>query len=116
MERDDPWDENDGEELEAEIMRADHPFGADLHGTTPAEALEGEGLEEALAEERPSERTIDETLEVVDDGVPDLEDELVAEGHRVMDDFPSPEEAALTVRDEVPGATDHEDPHPVDEA
>jgi len=30
MERDDPWDENDGEELEAEIMRADHAFGADL--------------------------------------------------------------------------------------
>ena len=28
----------------------------------------------------------------------------------------SPEEAALSVRDEAPGATDHEDPHPDDEA
>ena len=32
MEREDPWDENDGEELEAGIMRADHSFGADLRG------------------------------------------------------------------------------------
>jgi hypothetical protein len=34
MERDDPWDENDGEELEAEIMRADHAFRVELDGTT----------------------------------------------------------------------------------
>lgn len=59
MERDDPWDENDGQDLEAEIMRADRPFGADRRGTTP-----------------------------------------------------SPEEAAISVRDDAPGATDHADPHP----
>jgi len=40
MERDDQWDENDGEKLEAEIMRADHAFGANLHGTSPEEKLE----------------------------------------------------------------------------
>lgn len=33
MEQEDPWDENDGEELKAEIMRADHAFGVDLWGT-----------------------------------------------------------------------------------
>jgi hypothetical protein len=28
------------------------------------------------------------------------------------DEFASPEEAALSVRDDAPGATDHDDPHP----
>jgi hypothetical protein len=30
------------------------------------------------------------------------------------DEFASPEEAALSVRDSVPVATDHDDPHPAD--
>jgi hypothetical protein len=109
---DDPRDGDDGSELEAEIMRADHAFGAELHGTTPEEALAGQSLDEALARERPDGRTTEETLGIVDDGVPDEEDELVAEGSVESDDFASPEEAALSVRDEAPGATDHEDPHP----
>ncbi len=115
METEDPWDEGDGEELEAEIMRADHPFGADLRGTTPAEEVAGQGLDEALARELPDAPTIDEALEVVDEGDPDVEGELVAEGSLVRDNFPSPEESALSVRDDAPGATDHDDPHPRDE-
>ncbi len=111
METEEPWDGDDGEELEAEIMRADHPFGADLRGTTPDEALAGEGLERALAEERPEGRATDEVFEVVDDGDPDVESQLVAEGAVVRDEFASPEEAALSIRDEAPGATDHEDDH-----
>ena len=51
-------------------------------------------------------------LGLEDEGVPDREDELIAEGSVEMDEFASPEEAALSVRDEAPGATDHEDPHP----
>ena len=109
---DNPRDGDDGSELEAEIMRADHAFGAELHGTTPEEALAGQSLDEALARERPDGRTIGETLGIVDDGVSDEEDELVAEGSVEPDDFASPEEAALSLRDEAPGATDHEDPHP----
>jgi hypothetical protein len=58
---DDPWDENDGEELEAEIMRADRPFGGDSRGTTAEE-------------------------EITD--------------------------VSISVRDRVPGATDHEDADP----
>jgi hypothetical protein len=112
MERDDPWDENDGEELEAEIMRADHAFGVDLRGTTEDEALAGQSLDQALARERPEARTVDEALEIVDDGDPDLEGELVGEGFIVRDDFASPEESALSVRERAPGATDHDDPHP----
>jgi hypothetical protein len=115
MGTDDPWDEGDGEKLEAEIMRADHPFGADLRGTTEEEELSGLGLDAALARERRDERTVDETLAILDDGDPDIEGELVGEGSRVKDDFASPEESALSVRNEAPGATDHDDPHPTDE-
>lgn len=70
----------------------------------------GTGLDEALARERPDARTIDEALAVVDDGVPDVEDELVAEGSLKRDEFASPGEAALSVQRDAPGWTDHEDP------
>ena len=106
---DDPSSAEAGEELEAEIMRADHAFGAELRGTTADEAIAGEGLDEALARERPDGRTVDEAFELVDDGVPDEEGELVAEGSVEQDGFAAPEEAALSVRDEAPGATDHDD-------
>ena len=118
MDRDDlrDQDEDDGDELEAEIMRADHPFAADLRGTTAEEAVAGQGLDEALARERPEGRTTDEAVGLEDDGDPDEEGELVAEGSVERDEFASPEESALSIRDEAPGATDHDDPHPVDEA
>jgi hypothetical protein len=112
MEREDPWDEGDGEELEAEILRADHASGAELRGTTPEEELAGQGLDQALARERPEGRIVDEALEILDEGPEDLEGELVAEGSRVQDDFAAPEEAALSVRDEAPGATNHDDLRP----
>ena len=116
MDTENPWDGDDGSELEAEIMRANRPFGADRRGTTPEEALEGEGLDEALAREEPEGRTTGEALAVLDDGDPDLEAELIAEGSTEADEYASPEEAALSVRDRAPGATDHDDPHPIDEA
>jgi hypothetical protein len=89
--------------------------GSDRPGTTPEEALEGQGLDEALARERRDERTVDETIELADDGNPDVEGELVGEGFLVNEDYPSPEESALTIREEAPGATDHEDPDPAEE-
>jgi hypothetical protein len=116
MDSENPWDGDDGSELEAEIMRADHAFGAELRGTTAEEAAEGEGLDEALARERPEGRTSDEALALLDDGDPDLEAELIAEGSTEADEYASPEEAALSVRDDAPGATDHEDPHSNDGA
>jgi hypothetical protein len=57
----------------------------------------------------------DEALSVVDGGVSDDEDELVGDAVLERDEFVSPEEAALSVRDSAPGATDHDDPHPADE-
>ncbi len=116
MGRDDPLDANDGEELEAEIMPADHAFGVDLHGTTEGEAIAGPGLDRELAQERPVGRTVDRVFELADDGVPELEGELVGQGFLVPDDFVSPEESALSIWAQAPGATEHTDPHPVDEA
>ena len=112
MERDDPWDENDGEELEAEIMRADRPFEADRRGTTAEEELTDLSIDEALARERPEASVTDAAVGLEAEGVPDVEDELVAEGSVEEDEFTSPEEAAISVRDDAPGATDHDDPHP----
>ncbi len=111
MGTDDLWEEQDGEELEAEILRADRPFEAESHGTTAEEAVEGLGLDEALARERPESRIVDEVVGVEDDGAIDEEGQLVADGSVERDEFASPEESALSVRDDVPGATDHEDQH-----
>lgn len=119
MRDDDPRDVGDeeveGDALEADIMGADRAFAAESHGTTAREAVEGEGLDRQLAQERPERREADEALSVVDDGVQDEEDELVGDAVTTRDAAPSPEEAALTVREEAPGATDHEDPHPGDQ-
>jgi hypothetical protein len=115
MSADDPPDEGDdeveGDELEASILQADHAFGAESRGTTAAEAAEGESLDEALAQERAEPEAIDEVLSLVDDGVSDVEDELAGDAVVERDEFASPEEAALSIRENVPGATDHDDPH-----
>ena len=111
----DPWDEDGDDELEAEIMRADRPFGADRRGTTASEESEGETIDEELEQERPERPPTGEAVGLEDDGVIDEEGQLVSDGSVEEDEFASPEEAALTIRDEVPGATDHEDPHPTDD-
>jgi hypothetical protein len=115
MEDQEPRDADEGDELEAAIMQTDHAFGAESVGTTAEEGLEGESLDERLAEERPERPSTDEALSVVDEGVSDEEDELVGDAVTQRDEFASPEEAAMSVRDDVPGATDHDDPHPPDE-
>jgi hypothetical protein len=115
VETEDPWDEDGDDELEADIMRADRPFGADRRGTTEQEALAGASLEDELAQERPERPAIDEAVGLEDDGNPDVEAELVSDDSIEEDEFASPEEAALTIRNELPGATDHEDPHATDD-
>jgi hypothetical protein len=114
MEDQEPRDADEGDELEAEIMQADHAFGAESVGTTVEEELAGESLDQHLAEERPDRPGVDAALSVVDEGPTDDEEELVGDAVIERDEFASPEEAALSVRDSVPGATDHEDPHPPD--
>jgi hypothetical protein len=112
MEDEEPRDADDGDELEAAIMQADHAFGAESVGTTVEEELAGESLDQHLAEERPDRPNVDHTLSVVDEGPTDDEEELVGEVVVERDEFASPEETALTERDRAPGATDRDDPHP----
>ena len=114
MEDVEPRDADTGDELEAAIMQADHAFGAESVGTTPEEALEGESLEQRLAAERPDRPPIDATTSVLDEGLSDEEDELIGSAVMERDEFASPEDAAVTVRDSAPGATDHDDPHPTE--
>jgi hypothetical protein len=115
VEDQEPRDADDGDEQEAAIMQADHAFGAESFGTTAEEELEGETLDQRLSEEQPERGPVDEVLEVVDEGLSDNEDELVGEAEIERDEFASPEGSAMSVRDRVPGATDHDDPHPVDD-
>jgi hypothetical protein len=115
MEDEEPRDADEGDELEAAIMQTDHAFGAESVGTTAEEGLEGETLDQRLAEERPERPSVDEALSVVDEGLSDDEIELVGDAVTQRDEFASPEEAAMSVRDDAPGATDHDDPHPDDE-
>jgi hypothetical protein len=115
MEDQEPRDADDGDELEADIMQADHAFGAESVGTTVEEELAGESLDQRLAEERPDRSSVDEVLSVIAEGTSDEEGELVGDAVVERDEFASPEEAALSVRDSVPGATDRDDPHPVDD-
>jgi hypothetical protein len=115
VEDQEPRDADDSDEREAAIMQADHAFEAESSGTTAEEGLAGESLEQRLSEERPERAQIDEVLELVDEGLSDDEDELVGEAAIERDEFASPEGSAMSVRDTVPGATDHDDPHPVDD-
>jgi hypothetical protein len=115
MDDQEPRDSDEGDELEAAIMQTDHAFATESVGTTAEEALAGETLDEALAEERPDRPSIDETLSVIDEGLTDDEDELVGDAVTERDEFASPEEAAMSIRDRAPGATDHDDPHPTDD-
>ena len=112
MEDQEPRDADDGDELEAAIMQTDHAFGAESVGTTAEEGREGETLDQRLAEERPERPSNDEALSVFDEGLSDDESELVGDAVTQRDEFASPEEAAMSVREDAPGATDHEDPHP----
>lgn len=115
MEDREPRDADEGDELEAAIMQTDHAFGAESVGTTAEEGLQGESLDQRLADEQPERPALDESLSIVDEGVVDDEIELVGEAVTQRDEFASPEEAAMSVRDDAPGATDHDDPHPTDE-
>ena len=108
---DDGWDDGSGEELEEMIEHADHALGAESFGTTADEQERGEPIDSRLAEERPSRPILDDEPGIIDEDVPDDESEMVAEAVEERDPFVAPEEVAMTVRDEAPGAVDHPDDH-----
>src|SRR5437773_2909396 len=98
MEDQEPRDADEGDELEATIMQADHAFGSESVGTTVEEELAGQSLDQRLAEEQPDRPRTDAVLSVVDEGSSDEEKELVADAVTERDEFASPEEAAMSVR------------------
>ena len=104
----DPQDDP-GEDLEARIELADHAFGAESFGTTAEEQVRGGSLDDRLAEERPDRRSSDVEISLEDFDTPDDEPQMVGEATVDRDPLVSPEEAALTIRADAPGAVDHAD-------
>lgn len=115
------WDAQDGgdpegdpgDELEAAIERADHPFASESFGLTADEAEEGESLDRRLGQERPDRDSDEDYVALEDAGEGD--EELIGDASRGHDPFVAPEEAAVRIRQRAPGAVEH-DPDPgVDE-
>ena len=102
-------EEDPGEELEAMIEQADRPFASESFGTTAEEQEAGEPLDQKLGEERPDEPPADLQLAIEDFDAPDEEKEMVGQASVEHDHFVAPEEAAMSVRDNAPGAVDHPD-------
>ena len=111
-------EEDPGEELEAMIEQAERPFATESFGTTAAEQEEGESLDQRLREERPDKAPIDRQLAIEEFDAPDEEKEMVGQASVEHDHFVAPEEAAMSVRDNAPGAVDHpdDDREPSDES
>ena len=103
------WDDperDEGEGLEALIEHADRPYGAESYGTTAEEAEEGEPLDLRLREEQPDRPLNDSGVVIEDDGDADVEAELVGQADVERDPLVPPEEAAVTIREGVPGGVD----------
>ena len=109
----DPRDDA-GESLEAMIERADHAFAAESFGTTAHEQGRGEPLDDRLEEELPDRPTSEVDLAIEDGDAPDTEPKMIGEIVRERDPYVSPEDAAMSVRDRAPGATDHRNDEYVD--
>jgi len=107
----DEWDDGSGDALEEAIEHADRAAGAESFGTTADEQERGEPFDARLAEERTDRPIRDTDPGLIDEDGPDDESELIAEAIGERDPFVAPEESAMSVRDEAPGAVDHPDDH-----
>ena len=105
----DPSDEDQLEGLEERIGSMDRPLGAEDH-TTAAEGVAGDTLDERLAREEPDRRgrRATEPTIIADEDRPDADPELIGE-EAGNGGLTGPEEAAMHVVEDAPGATDHED-------
>jgi hypothetical protein len=108
---DEEWDDGSGQGLEEMIEHADRALGTESFGTTAEEQERGEPIDSRLAEEGTDRPILDAELGIIDEDVPDDESEMVGEAIGERNPFVSPEEAAMSVRDEAPGAVDHPDDH-----
>jgi hypothetical protein len=108
---DEGWDDGSGQALEEMIEHAEQALGTESFGTTADEQERGEPIDSRLAEEGTDRPLLDTELGIIDEDVPDDESEMVGEAIGQRNPFVSPEEAAMSVRDEAPGAVDHPDDH-----
>ena len=105
-----PSDADPLEELEMEIEDLERPLGSEGR-TTAAEGLEGDTMNERLSREVPDQgvgRRPAEPSTISEEDAPDDEPELIGDAVEAGDPA-SPEEAAMRIRDDAPGLTDHED-------
>jgi hypothetical protein len=114
-------DETDDEERgldEGVFDPPDRPTGVEDWGTTAEEQLAGEPLSERLREEEPDVAAHPRASvgRMEDDGEVDETPELVGELAPGDDRDLSAEEAAMTSREDAPGATSHPDDYTSDEA
>jgi hypothetical protein len=108
---DPPNGADEGEALEDMISAMDRYVGADEH-TTAAGQAEGDTIDERTRREHPQRERPDSSVDLVDDdgadGV-DREKDLVADGEERPEGPVAPEQAAIHVRHEPPGAVNHPD-------
>lgn len=91
---------------------AEHPRGVASWGTTAAEQRAGEPLDDRLAVEEPDTRPSTgptDTLQLADDGEPDVTGELTSSGTDDDLEGAAAEEVAVHLRPEAPGGTDAPD-------
>lgn len=98
-------EEDPAEEQEAAIEQADRPFGSETFGVTEEEEEEGESLDRRLAQERPDRAADEGYVGIEDEGEGD--EELIGDAAVERDAFVAPEDAAVTIRRQAPGAVDH---------
>lgn len=105
--------EDDVEEYTQELIEhAEGPMAT--FGTTAEEQRRGQSLDSRLAEEGAVSPTAADDLEVYDETGTDREPEMVGDAAAEQDAFLAPEDSAMSVREDAPGAVDHPDDY-VDE-
>jgi len=105
-----------GDTMEGELPPLDHPQGVEEYGITAAEQQRPESLADRVAREQPEVSATGDggvsPLTPPDSaaGMLDPDADLLGEEDAQVEDTPAPEEAALRLTEDLPGATDDASP------
>jgi hypothetical protein len=105
-----PSDDDPQVTMEEHIEEMHRPYGSNEH-TTALEQRRGDSIDDRVGREEPDvgdDGPADAGTTLVDDDAPDTEADLTGD-MAAVDDHLAPEESAMRVVAEAPGATDHED-------
>jgi hypothetical protein len=111
-----------GDTMEGELPPLEHPQGVEEYGITAAEQQRPETLEDRVAREQPDALAPADAdmspLTPPDSaaGILDPDADLLGEEEAQVEDTPAPEEAALRLTEDLPGATDSAGPGYLDES